>query len=149
MSERPTIRRIGVDDYEAVTDLLILLGRPAPSPEARDAALAVYARHLADPGTEGLLALRDGRPIGFLSLAIRERLNWTAPEAWIPDLVVVEDEHGSGAAVALFRRALEVAKDRGCHRLVLESGYARQRAHRFYAREGMDDFGKFFVIPVR
>ena len=60
MSDGPTIRRIGVDDYEAVAALLVLLGRPAPAPEARDAARAVYARHLDDPGTESLLALRDG-----------------------------------------------------------------------------------------
>jgi GNAT superfamily N-acetyltransferase len=49
---------------------------------------------------------------------------------------------------ALLRRAMALARERGCHRLTLESGHHRQRAHRFYAREGMTDAGKYFILDL-
>lgn len=142
------VRPVGVDDFAAVSALLAELGRPAVTPEREDAARAVFARHVAAPDTASLLAERDGVPIGFLALHFRERLNQVAPDAWIPDLIVTAREHGGGAAGALFRRAVELARARGCYRLVLESGHSRRRAHRFYQREGMTDAGKYFAMPL-
>ena len=45
-------------------------------------------------------------------------------------------------------RAMELARRRGCYRVVLESHYHRQRAYRFYAREGFADVGKCFSFPL-
>ena len=83
-----------------------------------------------------------------MSLHIRQRLSQPVPEAWIPDFVVTEKEHGRGAAQALMARATELARERGCYRLVLESHYHRQRAYRFYAREGFADVGKCFSLSL-
>jgi broad specificity phosphatase PhoE len=143
------VRRVEPRDYEAVSTLLAELGRPAVTPATLELTRGVFERHVASTDAESLLALRDGQPVGLLSLHIRERLNHPTPEAWIPDLIVTERERGSGVARLLFRQATEAARDRGCHRLVLESGYARRRAHRFYEREGMTDAGKFFSVELR
>ena len=143
-----TVRRITEGDFAAVSALLAELGRPAITPESEEAARAVFRRHVAAPDTASLLAERDGLPVGFLSLHFRERLNHPTPDAWIPDLIVTEREWGGGAARALVARAVELARARGCHRLALESGHARQRAHRFYQREGMTDAGKYFVMML-
>lgn len=140
-----TIRRITADDFEAVTALLAELGRPAPDPQTAAATRQVYFAHVADPNAGSLLAERDGAAVGFLSLHFLPRLNHATPAAWIPDLVVTERERGSGIATALLAAAVAAARERGCHRLTLESGYARQRAHRFYGREGMTDAGKYFT----
>lgn len=148
MSEGLIVRRVTPTDFDVVTALLAELGRPHLTPATAAQAQAVFERHVASRDVESLLALRDGVPVGFLSLHYRERLNHSSTEAWIPDLIVTEQEHGSGAAVSLFRRAAELAQERGCHRLVLESGYSRERAHRFYAREGMTDAGKYFSLEL-
>ncbi len=142
------VGRVEPSDFEAVSALLAELGRPPVTPPDSEAARGVFERHVADPSVETLLAVRHGQPVGFLSMHIRERLNHPTPEAWIPDLVVAEREHGSGAAKLLFERAVEIARRRGCHRLVLESGYSRKRAHRFYEREGMTDAGKYFSMAL-
>lgn len=142
------VRRVTPEDFEAVSALLAELGRPTVTPQTHAAAAEVFERHAESPDVESLLAVRDGEPVGFMSLHIRERLNWTTPEAWVPDLVVTEREHGRGAARLLFERAVEVARRRGCHRLGLESGHARKRAHRFYEREGMTDAGKYFTMRL-
>lgn len=143
-----TVRPIAETDFAAVSALLAELGRPAVTPDSEEAARAVFRRHVAAADTASLLAERDGVPVGFLSLHFRERLNHPTPDAWIPDLIVTAREWGGGAARALFARAVEQARARACHRLVLESGYSRQRAHRFYEREGMTDAGKYFVMML-
>lgn len=141
------VRHLREDDLPAVCQLLAELGRP-PVKKPLAWLRAIYARHLADSATASLLALRGDQPIGFLSLHFRERLCQRKPEAWIPDLIVTEAEHGRGAAQALLARAVQLSRRRGCFRLVLESHYHRQRAHRFYLREGFLDAGKCFVLKL-
>ncbi len=142
------VRHVEQSDFVAVTTLLGELGRPLVPEEQRETARQLFERHVESADVESLIMLRDSLPVGFLSLHIRERLNHPTMEAWIPDLIVTESEHGSGAARLLFDRAVDIARDRGCHRLVLESGHARKRAHRFYEREGMRETGKTFAMEL-
>jgi GNAT superfamily N-acetyltransferase len=142
------IRRVEPHDFNGVTELLAELGRPASTARSESALREIFFQHVADPDVESLVAEREGVVIGFCSFHFRPRLNFATLEAWIPDLVVTEREHGQGAAVGMFGRAVELAKRRGCHRLTLESGYQRLRAHRFYAREGMTDAGKYFIMDL-
>lgn len=142
------IRPVLIHEFHAVAALLAELGRPMLTPSHEGNIAAVFARHVASHDTGSLLAERDGQAVGFLSLQFRERLNQPTLEAWIPDLIVTEGERGTGVATALMERAVAAAKDRACHRLTLESGSTRQRAHRFYVREGFTDAGKFFTMEI-
>ena len=149
MTQTLTVRRIAAADFEATARLLAELGRPAVTDATRAATEAVFQGHVADPNVGTLIAERDGLAIGLLTLHFRSRLNEPAIEAWVPDLIVTEAERGSSVAIMLFRRAVALARSRGCHRLLLESAYHRGRAHRFYEREGMTDAGKYFVMALR
>jgi GNAT superfamily N-acetyltransferase len=142
------VRLLAADDFPAACRLLTELGRPAVTAETEGRIQKVLERHLASPDTTSLIALRDGQAIGLLSLHIRERLSQPAPEAWIPDFVVTANEQGHGVAQALMNRAIEIARQRGCYRIALESHYHRHRAYRFYAREGFADVGKCFSLPL-
>lgn len=142
------VRRAEREDFEAVSALLAELGRPSLPEETRDLAREIFTRHVSSPDVESHVVTRDGQPVGFLSMHLRERLNFPTREAWVPDFIVTEAEHGSGAARQLFGRAVEVAREQGCHRLVLESGHSRTRAHRFYEREGMTHTGKVYVMQL-
>lgn len=142
------IRSATAADFAAACDLLAELGRPAATPETRARLRDVYERQLATPTAFLLLAERGDRPIGLLSLHIRERLGQAAPEAWIPDFVVTAAEQGSGAAVQLLAKAIELGRKHDCYRMILESHYHRQRAYRFYEREGFADVGKCFSLPL-
>jgi GNAT superfamily N-acetyltransferase len=142
------VRSMSADDFLAACQLLAELGRPAPTDETRAQVRQAFDRHLANADTASLIALRDNRAVGLLSLHIRERLSQPVPEAWIPDFVVTAAEQGHGVAQQLMHRALEIARERGCYRVVLESYYHRQRAYRFYAREGFADMGKCFSFPL-
>jgi len=147
-NEEPlVIRPLEVEDFAQAAPLLAELGRPALAAGTEAYTRGVFERHLAGH-TASLIALRGNRAIGLLSLHIRERLSQIAPEAWIPDFIVTAEEQGRGAALALMNRAIEIARERGCYRIVLESHYHRQRAYRFYAREGFADVGKCFSLSL-
>jgi GNAT superfamily N-acetyltransferase len=140
------VRPVTEEDFRAVCGLLAELGRPAVGDAVWDACRAGFTADMADDGADHLLAVDDrGEPVGFLSLHYRRRLNHATEEAWVPDLIVRERARGTGAGRALLAEAERRARARGCHRLALESGYARTRAHGVYLAAGMTDGGKFFT----
>lgn len=109
------------------------------------ATQAVYQRHIARDGTASLVAVLDGSVIGFLSLEFRERLNRTRPQAWIPDIIVMEAQRGRGVGKALLRRAIDLARERNCWSVVLESGRGRLVAHQLYRAMELSDEGNYFI----
>lgn len=144
------VRPVAAEDFRAVCGLLAELGRPPVSGAADEGCRAAFTADLHDEAADHLLAVDDhGAPIGFLSLHYRRRLNHPTLEAWVPDLIVNERARGTGAGRALLAEAERRARERGCHRLALESGYSRQRAHGVYLAAGMTDGGKFFTKELR
>jgi ribosomal protein S18 acetylase RimI-like enzyme len=133
-------------DFEATTRLLAELGRPAPSDERLPALRRTYAQHVASPDTGSLLGSLDGRPVGFISLEFRHPFFTTAPQAWIPDLVVTESARGRDIGAALLDAAFAEAIRRGAYAAALESGHHRQVAHRLYTAAGMADVGSFYTL---
>jgi GNAT superfamily N-acetyltransferase len=144
------VRPATAEDFRAVCGLLAELGRPTVGDGTSDACRAAYMADLGDAAADHLIALDDrGAAIGFVSLHYRRRLNQPTLEAWLPDLVVNERARGAGAGRALLAEAERRARERGCHRLALESGYARTRAHGVYVAAGMTDGGKYFTKDLR
>jgi GNAT superfamily N-acetyltransferase len=132
-------------DFEAVTTLLEALGRQEVTDETRDRCREIYAAQISDPAVDHLVAENDeGEVVGFCSLHFRKRLNYTTPEAWVPDLIIAEDLRRSGIGKALLEHAEQRAIDRRCWALSLESAHHRVEAHRFYGAFGMRDMGKAF-----
>jgi len=133
-------------DFEATTRLLAELGRPAPSEERLPALRRTYAQHVKSPDAGSMLALLEGRPVGFVSLEFRHPFFTTAPQAWIPDLVVTEAARGRDIGAALLDAAFAEAMRRGAYAAALESGHQRGVAHRLYAAAGMSDVGSFYTL---
>jgi GNAT superfamily N-acetyltransferase len=104
----------------------------------------VFRRYLDRADAVLLVAEDAGTVVGLLDMEYRVRLNFTTPQAWIPDLVVDEDSRSAGVGRALISRAEELARERGCWGMELESATWRDRAHAFYLREGWTEAGKSF-----
>lgn len=143
-----TVRAIMSSDFEAVTTLLAELGRPAMTQETQRQLRDVFHAHVAREDTHSLVAEHQGQIVGFMSLEFRARLNHPRPEAWIPDLIVTEQARGLKAGKALLQKGVALARERGCHRITLESGYARTVAHQFYEMQGMTNAGYYFTVEV-
>lgn len=141
------IRAARRDDFEAVTRLLedLSSGRPAVTPESEEDCRAVFEAQIFDPYSHHIVAETPSGIVAFLSLHFRTRLNWPTEEAWVPDLYVAPEVRRQGIGRALLEEAEQRARDRGCHRLQLESGYRRAEAHHMYRQFGMRDDGKYFI----
>lgn len=143
------IRQARAEDWPAVAELLGQLGRPdVRRTDEEPAAREVFERYLDRADAVLLVAEEEGRVVGLLDMEYRARLNFTSPQAWIPDLVVDEDARSAGVGRALMTRAEELARERGCWGMTLESATWRERAHAFYVREGWADTGKSFSKPL-
>ncbi len=140
-----TVRKARPGDFEAVAGLLEELNRPKVlgTPD-EDLHHRHYTAWLEGPDRLGFVAEIDGEVIGFIDVHLVPRLNFTAPQAWVPDLIVRETARSRGAGAALLAKAEEVARAHGAFVLSLESAHWRTRAHAFYLREGMRDAGKEF-----
>jgi GNAT superfamily N-acetyltransferase len=139
-----SVRTAGPEDFTGVTALLEALGRAGVTETTVAECRALFEQQVADDAAAHLVAEEGGELVGFCSLHFRRRLNFATPEAWVPDLYVAENARGRGTGLALLAEAERLARERGCHRLTLESGHEREAAHRLYARFGMTDAGKFF-----
>jgi GNAT superfamily N-acetyltransferase len=93
-----------------------------------------------------MLALLDGRPVGFVSLEFRQPFFTLRPQAWIPDLIVTEGARGRDIGAALLDAAFAEGLRRGAYSAALESGHHRAVAHRLYGAAGMADVGSFFTL---
>lgn len=145
------IRAATSEDFDAVTALLEELGRGVASGRVRrEKFRAVYESQLADPRFRHLVAVGAGKAVvGFCSLELRERLNQSSLQAWIPDLVVHPDTRGDGHGRALLAEAQRIAREEGCWSLELESGHQRTVAHRLYDSAGLVHTGRAYAQAFR
>lgn len=141
------VRRAEPRDADAVLALMEGLTRPAvaddPQPQ-RD----VFLAHLDHADAELFVVELDGRVAGAASFWVQPRLNWTSPQAWIPDLFVDPPFRRRGAARALLDACAAEARRRGCHRLVLESGHHRAEAHQLYESYGFQHYGRAYSVQL-
>jgi GNAT superfamily N-acetyltransferase len=142
------VRPAAPDDFAAVAKLLTLLGRPGLAPETTDTIKCVYEHCLSRDDAAPHVAEVDGEVVGFISLEFRQRLNRVSLQAWIPDLVVAESHRGLRAGKALLMRAFEIARERNCWSVTLESGAHRKIAHQLYKTSGMREVGSYFLMDL-
>ena len=141
-----TVRRARPKDWPAVAALLAELGRPAVLGTPDEApAREIFLAYLERENTEALVGELDGRVVGFVDMEYQAWLNFTRPQAWIPDLIVSEAARSRGVGAAMLARAEELARERGCFVMRLESANWRTRAHAFYLRVGWTDSAKSFL----
>ena len=79
----------------------------------------------------------DDVPTGWCHVEMRRTL--VEPmSALIVGLVIGEGHRSAGIGAELLAAAEAWARPRGCRRLVVATRITRERAHRFYAREGYE-----------
>ena len=119
-------------DLDAMADQAGQLGYPVEPDELRGRLAAVTANDDA-----AVLVATDAqdRAIGWLHVELKRTL--VAPlTAQIMALIVDERARGGGVGRELVAAADAWAAARGCQRLMVATRVTRERAHRFYLREG-------------
>jgi GNAT superfamily N-acetyltransferase len=126
------IRAPRASDLDALADQAAQLGYPV---DARELGRRLEAVMAADDAAVLVATDAGDQAIGWLHVELKRTL--VAPlSAQIMALVVDEGARGAGIGKALVDAATAWAADRGCQRLTVATRITRERAHRFYLREG-------------
>src|SRR5262249_35009439 len=104
-------------------------------------------REVIASGVEMAVAVKDGRVLGVTMFRVIERTH-SGRELYCDDLVTDEAERSTGGGHALIEYMERGARQGGCDTFALDSGTARQRAHRFYFREGLTVSSFHFVKKI-
>jgi len=127
-----SIRPARSEDAAALAQLSTQLGYPVDAP-------AIGARHAqvraADAGEVFVASDAEGNVIGWTHVVPRLHLE-EIPFAELAGLVVLDHARGCGVGAKLLHAAEAWAKQHGFIRFRVRSNVVRERAHRFYLREG-------------
>jgi GNAT superfamily N-acetyltransferase len=118
-------------DLPAVRDLCDQLGYPS----TREQVAARFARLDGQPEHALLVADRDGAVVGWMHIGLEPLLEMDLT-ACVHGLIVAEGERGRRVGERLLGEAEHWAAERRCGAVRVRSNVVRERAHRFYLREG-------------
>lgn len=134
--ENVKIRLAKKNDIPIILGLLYDLGRPKPETDSEvDFFRKLVKNYLKDSDKAILVAENNEVEImGLVSIVYLSRLNQTKHEMYIPDLVVLKKFQNKGIGKMLIDSCEQLAKEKNCHRIRLESGLQREKAHDFYKK---------------
>ncbi len=141
------IRTASKNDIPILLGLLYDLGRPKPQ-EDTDVEIFrnLVKKYVADLDKTILVAeLDDVEIVGMMSIVFLPRLNHSTLEMYIPELVVLEKYQNQGIGKKLINSCINLAKEKKCHRIRLESGNQRIGSHQFYKNLGFEQSSLSFT----
>lgn len=113
------------------------------------AARALFERFSHYPDYQLHVAEIDGRVVGSFALLVMLNLgHMGAPSAIVEDVVVDPALQNRKIGQTMMESAMQLARDKGCYKLVLSSNARRIEAHRFYDRLGFRRHGISFHIDL-
>ncbi len=134
MNDNVTIRPARPADVAELAALATQLGYPSTAAE-----VAARLPHLLDDPDQLVAVAADAadRAVASVHIVVRRQLE---SDAWVEVTALVVDEgaRGGGVGRALLRHAEAWAAARGFALVQLRSNVIRERAHRFYLREGYE-----------
>lgn len=138
------IRRARRSDAARIAELSGQLGYPATAAQIarRLGKLAPASRHalfVAEVKDGGSSQRAAGSLIGWLHVSITNLVE-VDTRAEVNGLIVAEGRRSMGAGARLLEAAEEWARRHGCGSVNLRSNVIRERAHKFYERQGYEHY---------
>lgn len=134
------VRQASDKDIPILLGLLYDLGRPKPQ---KDSDVEIFrklvSKYVKDSEKTILVAeVNDVKIIGMVSVMFLPRLNQSTLEMYIPELIVLKKYQNHGIGKQLINSCINLANDKKCHRIRLESGNQRKDSHQFYKHLGFE-----------
>ncbi len=145
-----TIREALPEDFDVVFELLLELREHFGDgkPPDRDGIFSLYQRFLASGDRFVFVAEMDGRPVALMSLSIGESLYEEKPYMVIDELIVNANCRGRGIGKRLVGKAIELAVERGCCELCVDTKATNEGAKRFYRERGFTHESILFEMEL-
>ena len=135
------IRKATPADAEALKTLYFEHLTRFPPQEEQDMALwrAKLRRFEEDDNMHLLVLEEDGMVVASVQMAIIESLTHNVrPFAIVENVVTHADHRNRGYASSLLAWATEIARERGCYKMSLETGSNKESTLNFYRRNGFE-----------
>ena len=140
------IRNASEKDIPNLLQLLYDLGRPKPRDNNDvDTFENLIKKYFTDSDKKILVAELDDQVVGMISMIFLSRLNRSTLEMYIPELIVLEKFQNHGIGKRLINACIELAQEKKCHRIRLESGNQRKDSHEFYKHLGFEQSALSFA----
>jgi GNAT superfamily N-acetyltransferase len=115
----------------------------ASNPPTQTQCLDKWREHIQKFESDGLYHLLvgsvDGRIVSSVTLVVIENLtNNSRPYAIIENVVTHAGHRGKGYATALMKRAVSIAEEAGCYKIMLMTGSKKESTLGFYSNCGFD-----------
>jgi len=133
-SPRAHVRRACVLDAERMSELAAQLGYPL---DAGDLAARLPVVTRSDDTLVAVVVDERDLPLGWIHVELKATL--LAPRtAQVMGLVVDEGARSRGIGARLLEHGEAWARERVCRGMLIGTRVTRERAHRFYRRQGYD-----------
>lgn len=132
------IRLLGTDDAAVLANV-------APDVFDHDVQAQFAAAFLADPRHHLVVALDDGRVVGFVS-AVQYFHPDKPPELWVNEVGVSPDQRGAGVATRMLRAMFEAGRVLGCHQAWVLTERSNTAAVSLYRGAGGSESGAEHVM---
>ncbi len=96
-----------------------------------------YKNKIKDEKNHYFLGIEDNHIIGFISLIIDYQLHHASKVATVEELIINNKYRNNGIGTMLLNKAIECARANNCVIIELTSNFSRQRAHKFYEKNGL------------
>ncbi|WP_417707834.1 GNAT family N-acetyltransferase [Rheinheimera aquimaris] len=141
------IRCCDTEDLQGLLDLYRELRPHDPTLKQHDAQQA-WHKLLANPGIKIIVAEIDGVLASTCQLSICQTLtNAAKPFGIIEHVITAEAYRRRGLSEKVIERALDIAWEQNCYKVMLLSGESRTAAHKLYEKIGFQSgIERGFVI---
>ena len=135
------IRKAKASDAEALKILYFEHLTRFPPPEEKDMALLMskLSKFEKDENMYLLVLETNDTVVASVQMAIIESLTHNvSPFAIVENVVTHADYRNRGYASALLAKATEIAKEKGCYKMSLETGSNKESTLNFYRNNGFE-----------
>ena len=100
----------------------------------------IYCEQLSSKQYYCLVGEKNNEVLAVLNLRFEEQLHHAECIAEIMEFVVDPSCRNQGIGKGMFAKAIQIAKEHGCSQMEVACNQLRKDTHRFYLREGMNNF---------
>ena len=134
--QRVVIRRARASDALRLAELAGQLGYPTTAAE-----MTKRLRRLKPPSQNALFVAESPSAgvVGWAHVSVTHLVE-VGTRAELNGLIVAEDQRSLGAGARLLKAAEDWAREHGCPSMSVRSNVIRERAHKFYERQGYEHY---------
>jgi len=130
------------DDFESIYSLISDLEGHAMD---KGSFKSIFLKNLSDLNIHYLVAEKDSRIVGFISLHVQHILHHSRPTCELQELNITAALRGSGVGSLLMQEAERIARSLNLEEIELTTRIHREKAQDFYRKLGYEHTHNKFV----